>query len=385
MTTRIEGTITLTSHMTIADALNTNLRFDYDRGLPTYDKVGLPLTSTVQKGLLLPGNERPVRVPYIPSNNLRGRLRRFCATEFLQAVVANDRGVTVDTFDGMNAGNFRGQPDNTEPTLEELIESANHTFMGLFGGGPRTLRSRLITSDADPICLETIDSGIVPSRYAPGFQGDPKNMLEYSFMTRRDDTSSFANPKIMDLVQNPIDSILSRDDELSAARVKRKAGKVAMKAATDAKERAQLANSQDVKKTDLANMVGYQSARSGLSFYFRLGFAQTPTDAQIGLITSGLHALFVDNNFGIRRTKGMGAYIGQANLVLDDRVAGPLIQRTSDTDDQMDPTYELTDLASPYINAKDEVLDETDADDIERFFVYKKPATKRAKTKGAAA
>ena len=379
MTIKLQGVIIPTTPLQAANALRPDARFDYTTGHPTFGSEGMPMTSAMTKGILLPGDDTVDHVPYYPANGLRGRLRRHAADHIFAEISARDEHVKLDTHDGMRAGNFRGRPDNTPTTLTELRELAPHFFMGTFGGGPRTLPSKLITHDLDPIYPRTIELGTVPARFQErAWLGDVRNMIGYFGCIRRDDTTLVANLSSLDCVADALNALNDRQDDLAKARNKRKGAKKAQLAGET------VADASDLKKDDLANMFAYQVMRAGVPLYLEIGFSSDPTPAQVGLILEALVSLFNENALGGSIGKGCGRFHGHANLVVDGQDLGPVLQLAQATSWSVDPGYVLTDLADEYTEAKDEALLLTTAADLDRFFVYKEPAGPLSPTEEAA-
>ena len=384
MKIKLEGLIVPTRAMHIATSLSPNLRFDYATRRPAHGDVGMPMTGTVQKGILVQGQERPDYIPYFPANDIRGRLRREATRIVCETLRTKSDPVDINTFDGMNAGNFRGRPDNTPTTLSEMQEFTNHFFVGLFGGGPRTLPSKLVTHDLDPIYSATLAGGTVPTRFEKyAFTGKSYDMTDVFGCIRRDDTSNFTSLTMMDYIKDSFNAINDRQDELSIARSKRKKEKQDNQAS---KDETGVTKKAELKKDDLANMFAYQCIRAGLPLYLELGFSREPTKAQVGLLLESLLQLFNQNALGGLVRLGSGHFTGFANLVVDGRNLGPVLQlNESGVDEDSDPGYVLTDLADEYVDAKDEALAATSAEDLNRFFIYGKPAEAKAPAPSEAA
>jgi CRISPR type IV-associated protein Csf2 len=372
MKVSIQGIIKTTRPLHCASTLKSGMRFDYTTGGITFGPVGMPMTGTVTKGILRTGSDRPDMVPYFPSNDIRGRLRRLATGIVLEAIAARDEQVGIDTFDGMNAGNFKGQPDSVGSTLTEMKEFREHFFMGLFGGGPRTLPSKLITHDLDPIYDGTIDSGSIPAAFeAYAYSGSARDMTEVIGCVRRDDTTSLVNLSMMRYIEDAFDAINDRQDQVSKARSTRKKQKATAKGG-DKKQRT--GSEEIVKKDDLANMFAYECIRAGLPMYLELGFSGTPTDAQIGLLLEALVMLFNRNQLGGRIALGMGNFDGHANLVVDRQNLGTVLER-ADAGDGAANGFVLTKVADRYMDALELALESTSAEDLNRFFRYGAPAT----------
>lgn len=371
MSIKIEGLIVPTRPMHIATSLKPDLRFDYKTGRTTNGKDGMPMTGTVQKGIIVDGKEWPEYIPYFPANDIRGRLRRHAAEHVFEHLLAREEPVSIDVYDGMNAGNFRGRPDNTPTTLEEMRAFREHFFMGLFGGGPRTLPSKLVTHDIDPIYDGTLSIKSVPDRYSSyAFSGAPRDMCDVFGCIRRDDTASFSNLKMVDYIKDGFEAINERQDELSIARAKRKREKSDNQKDQEASGAHPVAK---LKKDDLANMFAYQVIRAGLPMYFEMGFSSMPTDAQAGLLLEGLVRIFNENALGGLIRIGAGSFSGFANLVVDGRVLGEVLHKEESRDENVNTSFVLTELADKYIDAKDAALSESSAEDLRRFFVYGEP------------
>jgi len=369
MKLKIEGVITPTRPLHVATSLAPDMRYDYTTRRPSFGDGGMPMTGTVTKGLLVSGQDRPDHVPYFPANDIRGRLRRHATKTVLEALQVRGEAVHINTFDGMNAGNFSGRPDTAPTTLAEMQVFTQHFFMGLFGGGPRTLPSKLVTHDLDPIYAGTLSLGTVPSRFEDlAFTGKAYDMTDVFGCIRRDDTSNFTNLVMMDCIHDALNAINDRQDELSQARNKRKKAKAKDQSEIDEADTAAL------KKSDLANMFAYQCIRAGLPLYLELGFSSEPTKAQVGLLLEALLRIFNENALGGLVRIGSGRFEGFANLVVDGVTVGPILQRQqSGVESSMDAGFVLTDLADEYIDAKDDAIAASSAAELDRFFKYGEP------------
>ncbi len=99
-------------------------------------------------------------VPVIPANDLRGRLRRCAARKVFDVLLARNEQISLDAYHGMTCGAVTGSP-NGRLTFAEAAQAARHSFLGLFGGGPKMVRSALQVSTGWPILASTIFAGVL--------------------------------------------------------------------------------------------------------------------------------------------------------------------------------------------------------------------------------
>ena len=168
-------------------------------------EVGLPIPAKDGTGETKKDYRSP-EVPVFPANDLRGRLRRLAAELIFDKLQARGQKISLETYHGMICGAVTGQPT---PGLDFdlAIKSGVHPFLGLFGGGPRLVRSSLQISSAWAITSTTLKAGVVPNRYESDRVTDDWRLLKPLFFRRVDDALEFCSGTASLTVQNYSESI----------------------------------------------------------------------------------------------------------------------------------------------------------------------------------
>ena len=208
----IRGVLRLSSPLHIAAPRKEAVDPDTDRLLPSGDR-GIVVTPTTKYRLPMfvrgnPGAEGNATeeadiprgsaftdVPVVPANDLRGRLRRCAARQVFDVLLAKNEQISLDAYHGMTCGAVTGSP-NGRLTFLGAAQAARHPFLGLFGGGPRMVRSALQVSTGWPILASTIFAGVI----SEDLQGEvpcPMNsewlLTQRLFFRRIDDAIRFTD------------------------------------------------------------------------------------------------------------------------------------------------------------------------------------------------
>jgi len=200
---RIAGILKLTSPLHVASPGDRVI--DPNSLIPSYGKGGLPLSGTTRYPLALseeeivseewenPNHRGIVYLPVFPANDLRGRLRRRAAEEVFKVLSLRGELLTLETYHGMMCGAVTGQPSK-ELTFDLALKSGRHSFLGLFGGGPRLVRSCLQIHTLWPVTHTTIKAGLVSSYYEDQkFLGRSDRLTRAIFYGRIDDALVFSD------------------------------------------------------------------------------------------------------------------------------------------------------------------------------------------------
>jgi CRISPR type IV-associated protein Csf2 len=320
-------------------------------------------------------------IPYFPANGLRGRMRRFIAKRLLDALTETQGAVPTDIFLGLQSGSSHTQPDKANSSVEEIIRSAEHPYMGVFGGGSRMLESRYAISDINPILAETLDAGVVqaPSGLLQDIvdsqvigSGDDVSMLKaYQIVEKRsfikiDDIVRGTNlVDVSKKVEGGVDAIAAHLDAVSDNQAIRKEEK---------KSGADIS-----KKLTLSNMLGVESICAGVDMHFRIDVSPDLTEAQIGVVLLALEDLANQNYLGGWGRTGFGRFSIRALIVdlpsfdIDETVIeglykGEVFSVSNET------LIELTDAGK-------EALQSVDRDEMIDYFTPREVAIKRGKEK----
>lgn len=304
---QIEGTLYLTSPLHITDA-------SQDRRIQSGDKT-MPVTSTQTLTVVTrdmdTGETRTRRVPVIPSNSIRGRLRRAGADVMMEALKTQGEKLTLPAYHTACAGTADGRPDKgSSVSLQNLHARREHPFIGLFGGGPEMVESRLITDTAWALVPETIENIDVPAACEDAMvdpMGREKRLplTQIIYFRRMDDILQFSDPNAQDRIQ---------DYETTAQEWLDK-----QRARTPDDERSDRVQAWNATEIVLA----------GMPFSFRVGTTPSSNDIQDGLLLSSLER-FVTRfpTLGGWGSKGFGRYdLSSIRLSRDGEDAGLVFAR----------------------------------------------------------
>ncbi|EAX1870565.1 TPA: type IV CRISPR-associated protein Csf2 [Vibrio parahaemolyticus] len=243
------------------------------------------------------------QVPCYLGNGLRGQFRRSIGQLIIDSLRGRGETIPANVFIGLQTGSASAQPDKSMNSVEELTRSAQHVYMGLFGGGARTLRSRYSVSDITPILHCTVETneivapkGMVDEvldslHYTVKEDGKETQkiiegwqLIEKRWFTKVDDFErGNVTFELLDAIENGTEAVseyLSGNAENSKQR----------KAAKNAE------GNEVVKKTSVANMLGFETIKTGVKMHFRVDFDSTVTEAQFGALLLALEA-WVNRNY----------------------------------------------------------------------------------------
>jgi CRISPR type IV-associated protein Csf2 len=255
--------------------------------------------SKTLKGLSLTQSKKVCQksVPCFLANGLRGRLRRSIAKRILDVMTDVQGPIPAPVYVGMQTGSSSAQPDKTHLSVEELLRSQKHVYMGLFGGGSRTLPSKYKISDVNPILAHTVEAGLfnLPDDYMrtvldsqlierneDSYPLQPYQLLEKRAFFKVDDIARGVNLDcIVKAVEGAEDGIAQYIESNSDSDKKRKGDETG-----------------DTKKTTVANMLSIECISTGTLMHFRVDVDPNLTSAQMGAVLLGLKDIFDTNYLG---------------------------------------------------------------------------------------
>jgi CRISPR type IV-associated protein Csf2 len=246
-------------------------------------------------------------VPCFLGNGLRGRIRREIAKRITDVILEVQGPITADVYIGLQTGSSSAQPDKTHKSVEELVRSKKHVYMGLLGGGSRTLPSRYKITDINPIIEQTVNAGmfnlpgeiLTPILDQSAYKKDdvvkylqPYQMLEARSFFKVDDIKrGFNLSKILNAVEDGETGIATYIEKSSTSDKARKDDE-----------------SGDTKKTTVGNMLSIECIATGAMMHFRVDLAPDITSAQAGAMLLALKGIFDTNYFGGWGRIGFGQY-----------------------------------------------------------------------------
>jgi CRISPR type IV-associated protein Csf2 len=270
-------------------------------------------------------------VPFVPSNSIRGRLRRHCLGIVLESLSAREQTIKLPTFQMLANGGMLGGGDMGTLTVGEVVRARKHVFVGLWGGGPRMLASAVTTHDLLPVCQETIAAGLVPQpllRFAPVRMVTSstgavatERLRAYQLVTRRmfkrnDDLmrmSADTTHALSVLGSDAEDKVAAYQVEqlgLNTARAEAKTANAGRNARTLTDE-----EQEALKKRTLTNYLELETISPGSVWPMHIELGDHVTPAQIGLVARALERFVEAQGIGSGSRKGYGGF--QAYLRFD--------------------------------------------------------------------
>lgn len=364
---RIEGVLRTLTPLHITDASRT-ARWVPDAGKIAYnDKEGFPLTLTrampiyTESILNEEGQANTIRnmVPVIPASTWRGALRRE-ASKIIEAQLS-ERGekLSYQAYMSMRCGAVSGKPEGTQPTTDETLRARRNVFYGLFGGGPRMLRSYLRVSDSLPVTSSLIHSGTLPEYLTDeALQGVTRtnDLFVIESIVRKDDFS--LTPEEAREVVKDFDATADAIRSQYIEQLKKK-GK---KGSKDV-----LSEDHDDADRGVRTLSFRQDVAIGVPFFFRARLYGT--QAQVGMIIAALeHRL--STGIGGRAALGFGQLGGTIKII--PATGNPVKALSYDGLEA-----QIHDEASPYMEALHDEVSRITLDEIESYVIPGKTKKKK--------
>ena len=307
------------------------------------------------KGQIEDGQHPSRSVPIIPSNSIRGRIRRSAAVVIKEHLLKRNEKLTLDAYHTLMSGSPNGYPDSVLPSVTEYLDASTHPFFGIFGGGPRMLPARLKTDTAYPINDVTLEGGIVPSA-TDEYATDVWNTQAVMFR-RVDEALTMTDPQMLDLVEDVVNTV--EDWRELTASVPAEAG------SEDGEEKE--SNFRGVR-----TWTGHEIVRVGTCFYFQVSI-ESFDEALRGLFLKAIEGFFNLQNLGGWSRNGYGRYkMIEPKMTFygeDQKIDSPFIKLNADGRYELDMDV---DEVKSYILALYEALESVTAADIEKYCVFLK-------------
>lgn len=331
----IRGILRLTSPLHIAAARKETVDPDTDRLLPSGERGIAVVPATKYRLPMFLGQldetEGPhgpafLDVPVIPANDLRGRLRRMAARSVFDALLVRGEQISLDAYHGMTCGAVTGSPGG-RLTFEESIQASGHPFLGLFGGGPRLVRSALQVSTGWPILASTIQAGVLSEDLQPDVPcplGSEWLLTQRLFFRRIDDAIRFTDGHAQSVVKDfgPevtrwIESVSAVKKARESASMKKAKAKPARKAgasgpALESSDDTTVVTDPETPPPNRLQLQGFNAIEfvvPGTRFYleFRLDETRVGT-AGVGLFLQALRQFIIEQNLGGWTKNGFGRF-----------------------------------------------------------------------------
>jgi CRISPR type AFERR-associated protein Csf2 len=368
MKVNIQGTLTLTSPLHVAAPGDAVCQFPTDRAPSRFRFGGIqdpnrecPAVRTMFTRKPIPadelvesnGDSKPlpfVELPFIPANSIRGRLRRFAADEIFQAIILQEKKITLGTLRGLLCGAVTGQPAGT-CSVEDRLASAKHFYLGLFGGGPRLIQSSLSVCDSYPLIEEA--AGVVPHN------------LPLHPIRARDITQARYYRKLEDLadyIRNGSDKVV---DNFYAAASEYLAG-LEGEQSKRAAERAEKPAGEKTKKTGLKFFGAIEMVIPGVPFSFDLSVdTEFIGLSGLGLLIQSISTFTKTQGLGGLSRVGFGRFDADLNLIANGELPAPLIKNVNGVNTLQETGNSLVEEA---LQAWAEVAGTLDVNELEHLF-----------------
>lgn len=295
------------------------------------------------------GTLKPVHVPIVPGNTMRNLLRRSILKSVVEPALKGRATLSIGAYATAYAGNASGNPDGVPSSFDEIAKMRKHPFIGLFGGGPRMLKGRLMVESLYPVHVNT------QRVLGAGFEDMMvSGVITNVVWTRRVD---------------PIRHLGSEEDveviEGGAAAANNWMAELLESTKAAASKRKKKGASEEVTVDEVAESGGrglqafnaHEVVIPGVSWVWRVAL-DNPTQAQVGAVLMGL-ANLTDLAIAGGHAKGYGKFVID-DIALD----GCSVWQSGD----------LAGSTGEYIDALAEAVDALGAEDFETFAASAKSA-----------
>lgn len=387
MAHQIVGTLTLTSH-----------------ARQTSPHQPTPGESSTIKTNLFDSHGFRREVPFITGNSIRGNLRRFATEVALDVLLDKGQQVPRQIFQIMSRGADSRDGIGITPTAEAMVETTNHVFSGLFGGGPYMIASRYSIGAAipqiawcDQMLHPRLRDRAIPLERLSAQTADGRvydlPLTTTIILTPRDDIAAGKGQKYIENYKMSIDEWLEAVASGRAAKADAKA------AAREAKERGEkvAADAPTARSVDTSNFTLNECMLPGTPLQFWMRFKPQATKAQIGLMLMAIKNWANANVLGGNSSQGFGRFEASLSLLDDDTVVAENIFGAGDHA----TAYTLSANTQSYVAAALSEIDAITVDQLKSVFPYeavterknkadekagkKKPANKADEGAGASA
>lgn len=299
--------------------------------------------------------QRPV--PCIPANSIRGQLRRQAARSIMQGLLAKGERLSIVAYNVLQCGAATGSPDSNPSTVEEAVMADGHPYFGLFGGGPRLIRSNLRVDTA----LAITETSLPYLR--AGFEGavNSGQLTSVGWMRRNDDALQLTDLDMQRKVIREAHEALNEHQD----------------AAMSAKKSGDTDAASDSDKV-LSRFNALEYVRPGVHFALRLDL--DGTEVQAGLLLDAVLGFLRANRIGGGGRRGFGRFMLQSVMLNENGELHSIGDRMTDE------TAVLKGRGAELLAAWKQAQQELSAGEIESISkpeAKKQPAAKKAKGKAA--
>jgi CRISPR type IV-associated protein Csf2 len=250
-----------------------------------------------------------IYLPVFPANDARGRLRRLAAAEIFSLLKSRGELLSIEAYHGMTCGAVTGQL-NRQLTFDMALKGGRHTFLGLFGGGPRMITSGLVVNTLWPVTSATVRAGLVPLYYEDEKTLIPPNRLTRAIFYRRiDDAITFSNGEADLVVKEYSTAVADWVKEISSA-----------KSEDGQRERS---------KKQLHTFAAVEYVIPGTRFYLNLRVnTERAGLGALGLLIHTLTAFANKQGLGGWTRNGFGSFDSDLDLIDSGNIRVPLLTKS---------------------------------------------------------
>lgn len=303
-----------------------------------------------------------VPVPCVPANTLRGALRRMAARSIQELIVSRGEKLSIGAYNVLQCGAASGAPDGSNPSVAEVQAASSHPYFGLFGGGPRLLRSNLRVDTGLAVTEASVP--YLRPEFASAVNG--RQILSIGWRRRNDDAMMLTDIEHQATVVADFHAAINGHQDAGAqakaAKAKPKDEKASAEVETDAAQRG----------IGAFNALEYVVPGT----HFALRFDIDGTEAQAGLLLDALLRLLKKNRLGGDGRRGFGRFCLQSVMITENGERHSVATRM--TEDSVEWEGRAAQLMAAWEAAKPAIT----AGEIEEFAKpAKKPAPDKKKGK----
>ena len=355
----VQGAVQFLSPLHVASP--EAIRYDFAKKKWIYGgKGGQPITGTQYQWLITAAEKQ--RTPVFPANGIRGRMRR-CGAEVIKDKL-KERGekLSLEAYEVLQCGAPNGYPDSAIPKISEYRAALEHPYFGVFGGGPRMIRSSLRTDVMYPISEMTCSLGMIPQAFRQ-FATTEKYLTQVFSFSRNDDVLQMTDPMMFDVLKDP-EKTIAEWHEVIGRVVEAEAQAEQAKEDAESGEKA-APKPKPVNYKQIRTWAGHEIVSPGTVFFFRAS-CLNPGEAQRGMFLKALEGFMNLQNLGGWVRNGYGRYRPLVMDLYDGDAVIPLFETG------VDGRYKLlqNDTVDNYILALEEALEDVNAGEIEKFSTH---------------
>ncbi len=352
----VQGAIQFLSPLHVASP--EAIRYDFSQKKWIYGpKGGQPITGTQYQWLITDTEKQ--RTPVFPANGIRGRMRRCGADIIKDKLKERGEKLSLEAYEVLQCGAPNGYPDSAIAKISEYRAALEHPYFGVFGGGPRMIRSNLRTDTMYPISKITCDLGMIPQPFRQ-FATQEKYLTQVFSFSRNDDVLQMTDPMMFDVLEDPEKTIAEWHEVIG--RVVEAEAK-----AEEAKEEGEKAapKTKPVNYKQIRTWAGHEIVSPGTVFFFRAS-CLNPGEAQRGMFLKALEGFMNLQNLGGWVRNGYGRYRPLVMDMYDGDAVIPLFELG------VNGKYRLmeNDAVDNYLLALEESLEDVNAGEIEKFATH---------------